>query len=80
MTFFLHIPEVEQGISQAEKALGTVNEEDAERVQQKLIAALDSMLAFAEDNLNNMLSLMGFSSMDELNHALQNYNNLNLSL
>ena len=80
MTFFLHIPEVEQGISQAEKALGTVNEEDAEQVQQKLVAALDSMLAFAEDNLNNMLSLMGFSSIDELNRALSNYNNLNSSL
>jgi len=38
------------------------------------------MLSFAEDNLNNMLSLMGFSSMDELNRALSNYNNLNLSL
>jgi basic membrane lipoprotein Med (substrate-binding protein (PBP1-ABC) superfamily) len=80
MTFFLHIPEVEQGISQANKAFGTVNEEDAEQVQQKLVAALDQMLSFAENNLNNMLSLMGFSSMDELNRALQNYNNLNLSL
>lgn len=80
MTFFLHIPEVEQGISEANKAFGAVDEGDAEQVQQKLVAALDQMLSFAEDNLNNMLSLMGFSSMDELNRALSNYNNLNLSL
>jgi len=30
MTFFLHIPEVEQGISEANKAFGAVDEGDAE--------------------------------------------------
>ena len=41
---------------------------------------LDSMLSFAESNLQDMLHLMGFSSIDELNEALRNYNNFNLSL
>jgi hypothetical protein len=41
---------------------------------------LDDMLSFAQTNLDSMLNLMGFSSIDELNEALRNYNNLNLSL
>lgn len=80
MTFFLHIPELEEGMAKAQQALGTVTEKDTEETQAKLIAMLDQMLTFAEDNLAGMLNLMGFSSIDELNEALRNYNNLNLSL
>ena len=80
MTFFLHVPELEAGMQEARQALGTVTEEDSERERARLVAMLDDMLSFAQTNLDSMLSLMGFSSIDELNEALRNYNNFNISL
>ena len=80
MTFFLHVPELEAGMQEAQQALGTVTEEDSERERARLVAMLDDMLSFAQTNLDSMLSLMGFSSIDELNEALRNYNNFNISL
>lgn len=80
MTFFLHVPELEEGITNARNAMGLVDESESEKQRLKLVSMLDTMLEFAETNLNEMLTLMGFSSIEELNSALQNYNNLNLSL
>ena len=80
MTFFLHVPELEAGMQEAQQALGTVTEADSERERARLVAMLDDMLSFAQTNLDSMLSLMGFSSIDELNEALRNYNNFNISL
>lgn len=80
MTFFLHIPELEAGMSAAQKALGTVSETESDIQQAKLVAMLDEMLSFATENVNSMLHLMGFSSIEDLNSALQNYNSFNLSL
>lgn len=80
MTFFLHVPELQEGITEARSAMGMVNESKGEEERAKLVAMLDEMLSFAETNLQNMLNLMGFSNIDQLNAALQNYNNLNLSL
>ena len=80
MTFFLHVPELEAGMAAAQQALGTINDDEAEVQKAKLVAMLDDMLTFATENVASMLNLMGFSSIDELNAALQNYNSLNLSL
>ena len=80
MTFFLNIPQVEQGIQAAKNAMGTLDESQSEASRQRLVAMLDDMLTFAEANVQSMLDLMGYSSMEELNTALNNYNNLNLSL
>lgn len=80
MTFFLHVPELEAGIAEARAAMNMVDESQGEEQQAKLVAMLDSMLSFAESNLQDMLHLMGFSNIDELNEALRNYNNFNLSL
>lgn len=80
MTFFLHVPELQEGIAEAQSAIGAVDEAKGEEERVKLVAMLDDMLSFAETNLESMLNLMGFSSIDELNDALQNYNNLNFSL
>ncbi len=80
MTFFLHVPELEEGITDARNAMGLIDESESEKQRLKLVSMLDAMLEFAETNLKEMLTLMGFSSIEELNSALQNYNNLNLSL
>ena len=80
MTFFLHIPELQAGMAEAQKALGTVDEDSTDEVQAKLVAMLDAMLSFAEDNLASMLNIMGFSSIDELNAALRQYKDLNFSV
>ena len=80
MTFFLNIPQVEQGIAAAKNAMGALDESQSEASRQRLVAMLDDMLTFAEANVQSMLDLMGYSSMEELNNALNNYNNLNLSL
>ena len=80
MTLFLHVPELEAGMDAAKQTMGTVDDNTLEATKLELIAALDAMLEFAEGNLKNMLTLMGFNSIDELNEALRNYNNLNLSL
>ena len=80
MTFFLHVPELQEGIAEAQSAIGAGDEAKGEEERVKLVAMLDDMLSFAETNLESMLNLMGFSSIDELNDALQNYNNLNFSL
>lgn len=80
MTFFLHVPELEEGITDARNAMGLIDESESEKQRLKLVSMLDTMLEFAETNLKEMLTLMGFSSIEELNSALQNYNNLNLSL
>lgn len=48
--------------------------------QQELIAKLNDMLSFATENLSSMLNIMGFSTVEQLNEALHNYNQLNISL
>lgn len=80
MTFFLHVPELEAGITEARSAMGMIDESQGEEQQAKLVAMLDEMLTFAETNLKSMLQIMGFSSIEQLNEALRNYNNFNLSL
>lgn len=80
MTLFLSIPEVEEGLSAAHKAVGAVDQTSLDQKKQELITLLNDMLNFATENLNSMLTIMGFSSIDQLNDALHNYNQLNISL
>lgn len=80
MTLFLSVPELEAGIDQAESVFsrqGTLNDEQQ---IEELLNILRPMLEFAQRNTDELLHLMGFNSIDELNNALQNYNNLDLSL
>lgn len=80
MTFFLHVPELEAGLTEAYKAIGAIDETTMEYKQQELIAKLNDMLSFATENLSSMLNIMGFSTVEQLNEALHNYNQLNVSL
>ena len=70
MTFFLHVPELKEGITKARNVMGMIDEAEGEEQRAKLVAMLDEMLTFAESNLNSMLNLMGFSSIEQLNAAL----------
>ena len=82
MTLFLHIPELNAGIDAAQTVIGNEpddnNQEDLQKA--RLIAQLDSMLSFAQDNLQNMLQIMGVNDIDDLNRRLQLYKDTNLSL
>ena len=79
-TLFLHVPELEAGISNAEHSLGTINADEAELKRAQLMSTLKTMFEFAQTNLQEMLNMMGFNSIEELNSALRDYNNLHLSL
>lgn len=79
-TLFLHVPELEAGISEAEHSLGTINTDEAELKRAQLMSTLKTMFEFAQTNLQEMLNMMGFNSIEELNSALRDYNNLHLSL
>lgn len=79
-TLFLHVPELEAGISEAEHSLGTINADEAELKRAQLMSTLKTMFEFAQTNLQEMLNMMGFNSIEELNSALRDYNNLHLSL
>lgn len=80
MTLFLSVPELEEGITKAESVFSRQNTLNDEQQIKELLDILRPMLEFAQRNTNELLRLMGFNSIEELNNALQNYNNLNLSL
>jgi hypothetical protein len=79
MTLFLHIPELKEGIQAAQNVLSNEPDDDQD-AELRIINSLGKMLDFAQRNVDEMLNIMGFSNIDELNAALHNYNNLNLSL
>lgn len=79
MTLFLHIPELKEGIQAAQNVLSNEPDDDQD-VELRIINSLGKMLDFAQRNVSEMLGIMGFQTIDELNAALHNYNNLNLSL
>lgn len=79
MTLFLHVPELQKGIDQAEQAFGiTPNKDDPDKVAYDIISKIESIRKFAETNVNQMLKAMGYNSIDELNERLQTYNNMGL--
>ena len=82
MTFFLHIDSLQKGLNAAEPIISSNIDPKSKLTQQqiKIINTLNDMKEFAERNLNELLSILGFESVESLNNALQNYNNLNLSL
>ena len=78
MTLFLHIPELKAGIDAAQSVFDNIP--DDENTEIRIISMLNDMLNFAQGNLNDMLAIMGVSSIEDLNRRLQIYKNTNLSL
>lgn len=77
MRLYLSIDQLNAGMSEA-KAVMHTDDENKDQSKENLIRKLNEMLAFAKTNLSGMLSFMGFNSIEELNNALKNYNNINL--
>lgn len=77
MRLYLSIDQLTAGMNEA-KAVMRTDDEHIDESKEKLIQKLNEMLEFAKTNLSGMLNFMGFNSIEELNNALKNYNNINL--
>ena len=57
-TLFLHVPELEVGISEAEHSLGTIDTNQTELKRAQLMSTLKTMFEFAQTNLQEMLNII----------------------
>ena len=80
MTLFLSVPALEQGFSNAEVAFSHQGTYNDEAQNARLVAQLNDMLEFAQRNVSDMLSIMGVSSIEDLNNRLHIYKSTKLSL